>query len=104
MCERGGPEPDTHELPPQLGPDALGLALGRVHGVAQGAQVVVHGQALPHVEGAGAEVAERGVLHRRAELGALGGSEQSSSSCQASPAEEKETPPRQSITQTRPTP
>lgn len=65
--------PDTHELPAQLGPDALGLALGREHGVAQGAQVVVHGQAFPHVEGAGAEVAERGVLHRRAELGGPGG-------------------------------
>lgn len=73
VCERGGSEPNTHELPPQLGPDALGLALGWVHGVAQGAQVVVHGQALPHVAGAAAEEAEWGILHRRAQLGAPGG-------------------------------
>lgn len=59
--------PSTHELPPQLGPDALGLRLCGVDGVAQGPQVVVDRQALPHVEGAGAEMAERGVLHRRAE-------------------------------------
>lgn len=59
--------PSTHELAPQLGPDALGLRLRGVDGVAQGPQVVVDRQALPHVEGAGAEMAERGLLHRRAE-------------------------------------
>lgn len=35
--------------------------------------MVVNRQALPHVEGAGAEVAEWGTLHRRAQLGVPGG-------------------------------
>lgn len=74
VCERReGGCPDTHELPPQLGLDTLGLRLCRVDSIAKGPQVVVNRQALPHVEGAGAEVAEGGVLHRCAELGVPGG-------------------------------
>lgn len=60
--------PSTHKLPPQPGPDALSLGLSGMHGVAQRAQVVVNREALPHVEGTHPKVAERGVLHRRAEL------------------------------------
>lgn len=59
---------NTHKLSPELGLDTLSLCLWGMDGVAEGAQVVVHRQAFPHVEGPRTEVAERSLIHGSAEL------------------------------------